>query len=85
METNDKTHQISIFNDDVNSIDYVMACLIKFCNHEIEQAAQCTFIAHHKGKCSVKIGDFLEMIEIKTNLDRVDIKSEIEEYASNMY
>lgn len=84
MDSN-KTHQVYIINDDENSIDYVMACLIKFCNHEIEQAAQCTFIAHHKGKCSVKVGDFLEMYEIKTKLDSVEIKSEIEEYASNLY
>jgi hypothetical protein len=33
----------------------------------------------------VKSGAFLDMFELKSTFDDLDIKSEIEEYASDMY
>lgn len=84
MEDN-KTHKIVIYNDDVNSYQYIMASLIRFCKHEPIQAEQCAVIAHNKGKCTVKTGDFMDMFELKSTFDNLDIKSEIEEYASNMH
>ena len=45
-----------LHNDDVHSFDYVISALIDICNHEFEQAAQCTIITHYKGKCDVKKG-----------------------------
>ena len=81
-----KTHKVVIYNDDENSYQYIMACLIRFCKHEPIQAEQCAVIAHNKGRCSVKSGDFLEMFDLKNTFDSLDIKSEIEEYAkSNMH
>ena len=77
-----KTHKLVIYNDDVNSYQYIMASLIRFCKHEPIQAEQCAVIAHNKGKCSVKSGDFMKMLELKTTLDDLDIKTQIEEYAS---
>jgi len=46
-----------IFNDDVNSFDHVITTLIRVCKHSKEQAEQCTYLIHYKGKCSVKVGD----------------------------
>ena len=43
-----------VFNDDIKTFDHVIATLIRVCNHTPEQAEQCTWIIHHKGKCSVK-------------------------------
>ena len=40
-----------VYNDDVNSFDHVINALIKICKHEVEQAEQCTWIIHYKGKC----------------------------------
>jgi ATP-dependent Clp protease adaptor protein ClpS len=77
-----KTHKLVIYNDDVNSYDYIMACLIKICDHERLQAEQCAVVAHNIGKCAVKTGDFMEMFELKTALDDLDIKSEIKEHVS---
>jgi len=59
-----------------------MASLIRFCKHEPIQAEQCAVLAHNKGKCAVKSGDFMDMFELKNTFDNLDIKSEIEEYAS---
>jgi ATP-dependent Clp protease adaptor protein ClpS len=45
-----------LFNDDVNTFDFVIDSLIEVCDHEPEQAEQCALIAHFKGKCDVKNG-----------------------------
>jgi ATP-dependent Clp protease adaptor protein ClpS len=47
-----------LFNDDVNSFDFVIEALIDVCGHEPEQAEQCAMIAHFKGKCNAKSGDY---------------------------
>ena len=80
-----KTHKLTMYNDDVNSYQYVMACLIKFCKHEVIQAEQCAVIAHNKGKYSIKTGDFMEMFELQTTFENVNIKTEIEVYESYMH
>jgi ATP-dependent Clp protease adaptor protein ClpS len=80
-----KTHQVVIYNDHVNSYEYIMASLIRFCKHEPIQAEQCAILAHNKGKCTVKTGDFMDMFELKNTFDNLDIKSEIESYASDMH
>ncbi len=50
-----------LFNDDVNSFDHVIECLIKYCNHGFIQALQCAEIIHNKGKYKVKSGTFDEL------------------------
>ena len=47
-----------LHNDDVHSFEYVINALIDICEHEYEQATQCTIITHYKGKCDVKKGEF---------------------------
>jgi ATP-dependent Clp protease adaptor protein ClpS len=47
-----------VFNDDFNTFEHVIDTLIKVCNHSVEQAEQCTWIIHYKGKCAVKTGSF---------------------------
>jgi ATP-dependent Clp protease adaptor protein ClpS len=47
-----------VFNDDFNTFEHVIDTLIKVCKHSIEQAEQCTWIIHYKGKCTVKSGEF---------------------------
>lgn len=51
-----------LHNDDVNTFDFVIESLIEVCDHTVEQAEQCTWLVHYKGKCDVKSGsfDFLE-------------------------
>jgi len=49
---------LMIFNDDINTFDHVINTLIKVCGHTPEQAEQCTWIIHFKGKCSVKKGAY---------------------------
>lgn len=85
MDLNLKTHKITLYNDDKLSFEYIMASLIRFCDHTLEQAEQCALIAHSTGKCDIISGPFFEMYEIKNRFDALTIKSEIEEYAGSMH
>lgn len=64
------SHSLILFNDDVNAFEFVIDSLIEVCKHEPVQAEQCTFIAHHKGKCDVKIGSLAELKPMKDELIR---------------
>lgn len=55
------SNSLVIFNDDVNTFDHVTNTLIRVCKHSVEQAEQCTFLVHYKGKCEVKMGDRAEL------------------------
>jgi len=50
-------YDLVVFNDDVNTFEHVSKILVKVCKHTQEQAEQCTFIIHYKGKCAVKKGN----------------------------
>lgn len=69
--------QLILHNDDDNSFLKVKACLIKCCNHLPLQAEQCALIANNNKKCTIKEGDFLELLEIKTELERFKLNVEI--------
>lgn len=50
--------QLIIWNDEVNTFEWVITTLIEVCGHSEEQAEQCAFIIHTKGKYAVKNGDY---------------------------
>lgn len=52
---------IILYNDDVNTFDYVIETLIKICKHDLIQAEQCTYLVHYTGKCAVKRGTFQQL------------------------
>jgi len=51
-----ESHSLIVYNDDFNTFDHVINTLIKVCKHTVEQAEQCTYLIHYKGKCAVKVG-----------------------------
>jgi len=54
--------QLIVWNDEVNSFDWVITTLIAVCGHTQEQAEQSALIIHIRGKYAVKEGtyDFLK-------------------------
>jgi ATP-dependent Clp protease adaptor protein ClpS len=74
-----------MYNDDYNAYLYVIACLIRFCKHEPLQAEQCAVIADNTGKCSIKTGDFTDMLDLKNTFESVNIKTEIEVYEGQVH
>jgi ATP-dependent Clp protease adaptor protein ClpS len=70
--------KIVMFNDDVNSFQFVIYCLIKYCGHTKTQAEQCALMVHNKGKYAVKHGDLLKLTPIKEALCENGLFAEIE-------
>lgn len=70
--------KLIVYNDDVNTFDHVIDTLIKVCRHTPEQAEQCTWIIHFKGKCAVKEGTFSELQSFRTGITDRGISAEIE-------
>ena len=81
----EKTHQLILKNDNENSYLFVIAALMRYCNHTSEQAEQCAVIAHNTGKCQIYSGQFLDMLETCTSLQGLGLKVEVEEYEGSMY
>ena len=46
--------QLLVWNDDVNTFDWVIDTLIQICGHSKEQAEQCAMLIHYKGKYAVR-------------------------------
>jgi ATP-dependent Clp protease adaptor protein ClpS len=72
-----KLYSLVVFNDEVNTFDYVIDTLMEVCEHTPEQAEQCTIIIHYKGKCQVKTGDFEELAPMRNEICRRGISAEV--------
>ena len=55
-------YSLVVWNDEVNTFDWVIETLMEVCQHSEEQAEQCAWIIHHKGKYAVKQGNFETLI-----------------------
>ena len=64
----EKNFDLTLFNDDIHSFDYVIESLIDACRMDSIQAEQCTYIVHYKGKCNIKRGTYGELRPIKDRL-----------------
>lgn len=47
-----------VWNDEVNTFEWVIETLIQVCQHSEEQAEQCAYIIHFRGQYAVKQGDY---------------------------
>src|ERR1700752_2710032 len=52
------SHSLVVWNDEVNTFEWVIETLIKICGHTTEQAEQCAMLIHTQGKYAVKKGDY---------------------------
>ncbi len=52
----DEPVSLVVWNDEVNTFDWVILSLIDICGHTSQQAEQCAMIIHTKGKYCVKKG-----------------------------
>lgn len=77
LEKEVNLHEIILFNDDVNTFDFVIDCLIEICDHTAEQAEQCALLVHYKGKCAVKTGEYDELKPRCTQLLTRGLSAEI--------
>jgi ATP-dependent Clp protease adaptor protein ClpS len=54
-------YSLVVWNDEVNSFEWVIQTLVEICHHSTEQAEQCAMIIHTQGKYAVKQGSYDEL------------------------
>jgi len=65
---NRETAQLMVYNDDVNTFDWVIQSLMEICTHTFEQSEQLSLIIHYKGKACVKTGSMAKLKPMKDAL-----------------
>ena len=61
LTTPDDPFSLIVWNDEVNTFEWVIQTLMEVCGHALEQAEQCAMIIHTKGKYAVKQGSYDEL------------------------
>ncbi|HEY4061221.1 MAG TPA: ATP-dependent Clp protease adaptor ClpS [Puia sp.] len=57
----DNPYSLIVWNDEVNTFEWVIETLMEVIGHSLEQAEQCAMIIHTKGKYAVKRGSYDEL------------------------
>ena len=70
-------YQLIVWNDEVNTFEWVIETLIEVCGHSSEQAEQCALLVHYTGKCAVKTGSYKELVPLCSKLLVADLSAEI--------
>ncbi len=73
-----KDKSLILYNDNNNTFDYVIGCLIEVCDHDTFQAEQCAFITHYKGKCDIKKGNYKSLKTMRKTLIEKGLKVTID-------
>ena len=73
-----ETSNLIVYNDEVNTFDWVIETLVSVCKHTFEQAEQCSMLVHYKGKASVKNGSMEELRPFKDAICERGINATIE-------
>ncbi len=58
LTVTDSFCSLIVWNDDVNTFEWVIETLIEICGHSQQQAEQCSIIIDSKGKYAVKEGSY---------------------------
>src|ERR1700738_783825 len=54
----EETCTLIVWNDEVNTFEWVIETLMEICGHSSEQAEQCSMLIHTQGKYAVKKGEY---------------------------
>jgi ATP-dependent Clp protease adaptor protein ClpS len=54
-------HRLILWNDDHNTFDHVIHCMIKYLDYTEGQAERIAWKVHNEGKCAVLEGSFTEV------------------------
>lgn len=74
-----EAYKLVLHNDDFNTFDWVIECLIEICEHTAEQAEQCAMLVHFKGKCAVKSGSFDYLLPRRRALEERGLTCTVEQ------
>ena len=54
-------HRLILWNDDHNTFDHVINCMIKYLDYTESQAERIAWKVHNEGKCAILEGSFTEV------------------------
>jgi ATP-dependent Clp protease adaptor protein ClpS len=54
-------HRLILWNDDFNTFDHVIFCMMKYLDYSEQQAEKIAWKVHNEGKCAVLEGSFTEV------------------------
>lgn len=79
LTTEEPLKALLLYNDDVNTFEFVTEALIKVCKHNSIQAEQCTYLVHYTGKCVVKNGTLKALRPLCEALQERGLSAKIED------
>ena len=54
-------HRLILWNDDINTFDHVIFCMMKYLDYFEHQAEKIAWKVHNEGKCAILEGSFTEV------------------------
>jgi len=82
LEALDLESTLVIYNDDVNTFDWVIQCLVEVLDHSAQQAEQNALLIHLRGRASVKHGSHEDLSPLKDALTERGLSAVIESEAA---
>ena len=73
-------YQVVLHDDNHNTFDHVINCLIDVCGHNSMQAHQCALIVHNAQRCIVFIDSYDQCEIVHEYLIKSKLKSTIEKH-----
>ncbi|HHS95632.1 MAG TPA: ATP-dependent Clp protease adaptor ClpS [Phaeodactylibacter sp.] len=77
-ETIGEVAELIVYNDDVNTFDWVIQCFMEILKHTETQAEQCSMLIHLNGKATVKTAPKKELQIMKEGLTDRGLSAVIE-------
>ena len=78
----ESTCNLVVWNDEVNTFEWVIESLMEVCGHSHEQAEQCAYIIHFQGKYAVKNGSYDDLKPLCDAITERGINATVEITAS---
>jgi ATP-dependent Clp protease adaptor protein ClpS len=78
LTVTDNLYSLIVWNDEVNTFEWVIETLMEICGHNEQQAEQCAMIIHTKGKYAVKEGSYETLKPIRDAISDRGIGATVE-------
>ena len=75
--TKRKEKALYLINDEYNTFDHVINCLVAICEHDELQAEQCALLTHYRGSCEIAIGQMQDLVFLQEDLALYGLDVEI--------
>ena len=72
-----KEKALYLINDEYNTFDHVINCLVAICEHDELQAEQCAILTHYRGSCEIAIGKMQDLVFLQEDLALYGLDVEI--------